>query len=837
MKRHIRMTFAIAHMDNIRRCGCGKILNTKGILRMKRLSMIDRLALASVAALSICSAALAGPSAGVSGGKYVFTVPADETYTLTSDDVSAAMSGDNLNYPFAKQGAGCLVVGDVMADYPNDIYILEGQYKAVAKTSFGTSAGVTYVDGGTLWSTLAAPAGYDPAYGNEAFHLKGTGCDNLGALRHTDAYCMNFANQGGVVFDGDVRVTGSHYIEFRYGTVDCNGHALTVAMDDGIMFRFVALEVANPGSITVESGTFSFESSVGTGDTAKSVTVEAGGTLHLNMLSSALESQLVLKDGASIGISDGFYDRQTQGQIGELNNWAGTVAAEAMTPVVFRKDGCVFNLLGAVSGAGGFTVSGGGYLQFANTNNTFAGGVCATGIVDAATDAPIGGVSVVKTSVTDKASAFLQDPFAALPPNGDPVRLENAQLGLFNNCYAALPDVVADGRCVITGDSALVKATIKSLSKTGSGTLTISGPFHVTGAAEISAGTLRFGSHVPCGLNWYYKWMPTWDVSTAIPSDVPFVGVDRSGVSYAYDRKWPTTEGNPGNGTHDQVHYYTGYIRIPGEEGAEVSCNFVSSMARYAYVVIDGTEVVRVDDNIDKLTETDIGYSRFYVGPQVVLTAGWKPIFIRIGNRYDNVSGPLYNTDKGWEGQFGLGVDWSGRCEATPGNYAKFLDPGDGSFLRPTLDGLDSTGFGCPSFDGSVAFAPGTVFDVNDTAPFTPVAIASLVGVPAITNGEVHVSGTWTLRAADVTGGVPLTVAAGSTLKFEDGATMSLENEELIPAGSSAPYTLIRVADGGVLEGVPTFVRAAGSLWKAELSADGKEYNLVNHAGFILIVR
>ena len=153
--------------------------------------------------LLACADAFAAPTCEVVDGKYVFTVPENETYTLTAEDVATMMSEDYVNYPLAKAGAGTLVVGAVMADYTNAIYILDGQYKATDRAAFGTTNGITYVDGGTVWSTRSAPTGdNNPATGSEAFHLKGTGYNNLGVIRQTDNDCYNFAAKGGITLDG-----------------------------------------------------------------------------------------------------------------------------------------------------------------------------------------------------------------------------------------------------------------------------------------------------------------------------------------------------------------------------------------------------------------------------------------------------------------------------------------------------------------------------------------------------------------------------------------------------------------------------------------------------------
>ena len=66
----------------------------------------------------------------------------------------------------------------------------------------------------------------------------------------------------------------------------------------------------------------------------------------------------------------------------------------------------------------------------------------------AGSGAVTGGVYAVKT--TSVGSTYMT-PFAAIPTNGAPIRLNNAQLGVFYARVAEFPDVIADGRCAVTG--------------------------------------------------------------------------------------------------------------------------------------------------------------------------------------------------------------------------------------------------------------------------------------------------------------------------------------------------------------------------------------------------
>ena len=82
------------------------------------------------------------------------------------------------------------------------------------------------------------------------------------------------------------------------------------------------------------------------------------------------------------------------------------------------------------------------------------------------------------------------------------------------------------------------------------------------------------------------------------------------------------------------------------------------------------------------------------------------------------------------------------------------------------------------SFAGGVAFAAGTVFDLGDASGEAgTLEVPSLAGAPTVTNGALHVkSDTWTLRAGDVVPGLPLTVAAGSSLGFgEAGSEVTVD--------------------------------------------------------------
>ncbi len=728
----------------------------------------------ALAAFASCAASVSAEETS----PFEVDVPDGSSRTLTAAEV-AELGARTL----VKTGAGTLVAGEEMADFSGDIRIQDGFYDATTTNAFGTTAGETYVDGGTILSRMC---GYHSngktAYGSEAFHLAGTGCRSNGVIRQISSEYNYYFTRGMITLDGDILVTGGKF-EFRAGTVAVNGHDIVVAMDSNGMFRFVALTAKDWGNVFVQSGSFGLEAGVdgSTGD--HEIVVSSNACLNLSNLQTPQYRRLTFRPGARFHQAYYCTAPAVLGTHNGRNEWCGPVVVEGdeRIPMTGESGGRrVIDFSGFVSGQGGFMVKNANWLQLGCETNSFAGGVSAEGIVAPDGWSVTGGVSAVG--------------YGALPPDGGSVDLTNAAFfayaenTLSNLCLKTrveYPDMTVHGTGVVTSGTSFTSLELRSLAKTGSGPLTMFGAFHVDGRTDVAGGTLRFGSSVPTapsGLNWFYGLSCDWKDRTAISAAVASRGVDTAGASFAY-REWMPTTGGVASSGHVQSHYYTGWVRVPGEEGEKAKCNFVVSLARYCYLTIGGREVVVWNDNKDELTGYVNGqYVRFHVGPQVEVASGWQKFHLYMGNYYNEQRGPQANTGLGWVANFGVGVDWEGRCATNSANYAKFLDPGDGSFLRPTMDGdaydkaaADPAQWR-PTFGGIVAFGPGSVFDVNDARPYTPVAVPALEGLPTVRNGAVKVaSSAWTLRASDFIGAdgrprsLPLTLEGDATLSFPDG--------------------------------------------------------------------
>lgn len=774
-------------------------------------------------------------------GYAVVDVPADETRTLTADDVAAFGAR-----PLVKTGLGTLVAGAEMADFPGDILIRAGQYKATHAGAFGTAAGVTYVDGGTVWSTVGAPhtwttEGGLPAYGDERFCLRGTGFDGRGAVYQSDRDCLNFAGRGGIIFEGPVRLGGTRTLEFRYGFVDFNHCPLTVAQTGNAAFRLVALGVTGFRSVDVESGYFGLESGTGADKTtaANAITVHDAAGFSLNSTKAYDPRALVFGKGTTFRVG-GNAATVEPGPLTGVDGWSGPISFADDLAIQFEKPGRPLNLAGPVSGAGGLRVTGGGYLQLNNPGNSFTGGIAVQGVTAAGSDElnVTGGVTVAEGPAAATSAQ------GVIPLDGGPLSLKDARLTVAADRVLDLPGLVAEGKVVVSGLTAVT--SFKSLTKKAAGTLTMFGPAKILGDADIQEGTLRFGTRPDvAGLNWHYAYGTAGGHTTAaLPANVAWQGVDRRGVSYAYEA-WKTTVGTNNAPTHLQCHYYTGYIKVPGEPGTSVTCNFISSIARHSSLVIDGQYVTKVSDNTDDLTGTTLGYKRCVVGPTVTLEAGWHAILVFMGNYWNATAGGVDCDKPVWPVNFGFGVDWQGRREANTANYVKLLDPGDGSFLRTAVDEadkatLDPTPFR-PTFHGAVAFGPGAALDVNDVPPYTPVVLPELKGLPTIRRGAVTVtSPTWTIRASDFAAGVkPLTVEAGASLTFAEGTAFAFEGDfdALSHAGADKTRRLVSTA-GGTIGNLPAPAGRVGtSDWYVRPSADGKGYDICYARGMVFFLR
>ncbi|MGN0846530.1 MAG: hypothetical protein ACI4RA_04005, partial [Kiritimatiellia bacterium] len=791
-------------------------------------------------------------------GRWQLTVPEGETYTMTAEDV--AQIGDR---PFQKAGGGTLIAGDEMGVHTGDVHVVDGLYRNATRLGFGSETapkGMVYVDGGTILNAQASGSeSRNPAIPHNLV-LKGEGYRGFGAISNV-VQSLNICSAARLA--GDTKVTGTATFNFRYDSFDFGGYTLTTEFSrDTVGLMFVAAAIKNPGSIVVKRGLCGFESEADSGGTAAQTMTFAEGTrLKLSVLLSSQGRTLHFADKTTCEVFnwDGLTVNPATGKHGTKNTGflTGPVILEGtLSSVASTKDAGV-TFTGPISGPGGFAFLDGLWLRLGSDANTFAGGVEVAGVLGSGALDMKGGLALTATHAVPVAG-------------GVPLKMKNATLGLYATKEHELPALQFDGTVAVTGDVARTACRAASLVKTGDGPLTVFGPLTVAGDTDIRGGTLRFATRVPDylpGLYWAHNDSTGGNSDAAytpeqIQARNDYQGIEATGLAYAY-RNWINTVAttNWNQGKIDRVdwhnnHFYAGYMKIPGEPGTDVSCRFISCIARHSRLDIDGVTVLRVDDGkvtvpsdfVDPDPDGNLGWTRHAWSGPVVLKAGWHRVYCYMGNHYltggpVSCGNPVYGL---WPANFGYGVNYAASesdsfdVKTNVVNYAKLLDPGDGSFMRTSTNEayratLDAAQYR-PAFGGAVAFASGTALDMGDTAPYVPVVMPSLTGVPTLRNGRVEVgSPVWRLRAADVTGGVPLTIEGTAGIAFPEGeVTVELSAEELAALeseGRNAPFAIMRAEAGAALPGNAFVASDAVKAARWRVVREGATISLVRASG------
>jgi len=494
---------------------------------------------------------------------YEVNVPGNGYVEITADQVAAA-AGKTL----VKTGSGSLVAGKTMQDFTGDIRIREGYFVVTSKSGLGTSDGATYVEGGTLVNQVgnSKTDGKEPSFADETIHLSGSGWGDNGAVQCKSSN-VDFARK--VILDDAAKIVIDQRLDFRGTTFNMNGCKLTVESRNGGFF-LVYVTFSRMGDIETTKGYLEFQSNIQNCSSAATVTMRTGSKLGLWGVPSWINCKFVLEPGVKIQSTNGTF------------NYAGTNNRNVLSSQPFEMQGIVTNDLdrntqwqfrGKMTGSGGIVGGKGGYLQLINDacNNDFKGGLDITGVITNGN--PVGGIVTY---------------YDGNIPAGDgatPLKLTNASLQMRNRDVFHLPDLVAHGRVVVSNMNTVTNCQVKSLTKTGLGELTLFGPVCVTGKTEISSGTVSFATRVlDCvpGLKWNYK------NGQSGPTAYVDQGIDATGVGYGY-KSWPSGI--------DIYMNYSGYIRVPGEDGEEVTCNWMTSMARVCKVTIGGVVCCEFDDN------------------------------------------------------------------------------------------------------------------------------------------------------------------------------------------------------------------------------------------------
>ena len=320
---------------------------------------------------------------------------------------------------------------------------------SIASTDGGNALGLsgtnTYTGGTTLGGGILQ-------FGNDAAVGTGTLTINGGKVRGSDTTARTIANN--LVLGGTMTMSGSAALTFT-GSVDLGGATRTV--DNTITEALTLSGAVSNGALTV-ANTSTGALVLGGTNSMTGITVSSG-TLSVAAADN-LGSGTVTLNGGALSITG-----------------TTTIAnAIALSDGSTISNSAAATLSGVLSGSGALTKTGSGTLTLSGTN-THTGAVT----VSAGTLAASGGSAIGDTSAVTVASG------ATLS-----LVVGNEAIG----SLAGAGSVVLSYRLTVgdnssTTFSGVISSTNSSgLTKTGTGTLTLSGANSYTGATTVSAGTL-----------------------------------------------------------------------------------------------------------------------------------------------------------------------------------------------------------------------------------------------------------------------------------------------------------------------------------------------------------
>jgi hypothetical protein len=143
-----------------------------------------------------------------------------------------------------------------------------------------------------------------------------------------------------------------------------------------------------------------------------------------------------------------------------------------------------------------------------------------------------------------------------------------------------------------------------------------------------------------------------------------------------------------------------------------------------------------------------------------------------------------------WKSKFGFAIDRQGRGSHNYRDYVSPVDPGDGSLFVVTTNRLEVSSLENRIDFLAMKFAPNTVLDLN--AEGLTTAVSSIEGLPTVTNGNLTVTGTWTIPAVDIAAGTVLNASGSLTLSA--GAMPIVSNVADLPRNT----VIIARAAGGL---------------------------------------
>lgn len=237
-----------------------------------------RTALFTLCALAVQTASFAAVTPVKDGDTWTFTVASGtETY-------STAISG---GVKVVKEGAGTLVLGASANTFTGGIEVnggtLKGSYTALGGRNASTPPHelIKVADGATLLISGATGAGSTYALASE-LRVSGHGVSNAGAVQRTGGKSSLHGLFRKITLEGDTTLSAG----VRWGlgssegaSLDMGGHDLKILGSGTFEFYNTSIDVSNPGSMNLASGTLLMQGDLGATPPAGSAISLANGTM------------------------------------------------------------------------------------------------------------------------------------------------------------------------------------------------------------------------------------------------------------------------------------------------------------------------------------------------------------------------------------------------------------------------------------------------------------------------------------------------------------------------------------------------------------------------------
>ncbi len=316
-----------------------------------------------------------GSPAVVNPGSIIVDSPND--YSITPTNVATdKISGTS---GLTKRGAGALTISTVN-DYSGTTSIEGGILHMGIAGALGSTDGGTSVNGGTLDINGIS-------LGNEPVTVQGAGAGGIGTIVNNGPTGTGAASQTNAIISltlgGDATIGGSSDgvnafsgrwdIRGTGATLNTGGNAYNLTKVGSNQISLVGATVDSAlANVTINGGVLSIETSTnGLGDSAKTVTINTGGTLQFYQLATPLNKNVAL-NGGSISVWGNSTPSQNtiSGNI-TISSSGGTFDTGAVrTPDrTAAATGLALTVTGSISGTSGtLTMVGPGTVTLTNTN-------------------------------------------------------------------------------------------------------------------------------------------------------------------------------------------------------------------------------------------------------------------------------------------------------------------------------------------------------------------------------------------------------------------------------------------------------------------------------------